>query len=264
MFNSAKKEKKDIHQQAMDWEASQTLSLQRSESRAWKITGVATGFAVLSLAGLVMMLPFYKVVPMTFLVDKATGAAQLIDASNVTPMTTAQMDKHWIEEYVNSRERYNWMLLQYDHDKTMALSGNDAAKAYSALYEGANSIDKQLGNYTERRIKIISTTLPPSNHGTAVVRFERNTRERSQDVEIGAQYVATISYAYQKPSVLTLEKDVVANPMGFKVTGYVVDRENKGASPLEAISTPMATNSNSVNVSVASPATTSNSEVNAK
>ena len=44
MFNSAKKEKKDIHQQAMDWVASQTLSLQRSESRAWKITGVATGF----------------------------------------------------------------------------------------------------------------------------------------------------------------------------------------------------------------------------
>lgn len=227
MFNSAKNEKKDIHQQAMNWEASQTLSLQQSESRAWKIAAVAIGLTVLSLAGLVMMLPFYKVVPMTFLVDKATGAAQLIDATNMTPMTTAQMDKHWIEEYVNSRERYNWMLLQYDHDKTLALSGNDTAKEYSALYEGANSIDKQLGNYTERRIKIISTTLPPSNHGTAVVRFERSTRERGQDVEIGAQYIATISYAYQKPSVLTLEKDVVANPMGFKVTGYVVDRENK-------------------------------------
>ena len=104
-------------------------------------------------------------------------------------------------------------------------------------------------NYTERRIKIISTTLPPSIHGTAVVRFERNTREHGQDVEIGAQYIATISYAYQKPTMLTLERDVVANPMGFKVTGYVVDKENKGVSLSEAIPvTPMATNANSVNV----------------
>ncbi|PPD55391.1 MAG: conjugal transfer protein TraJ [Methylotenera sp.] len=264
MFNAAKKASKDRHQQAMDWEASQTLSLQRSESRAWKITGVATGFAILSLAGLVMMLPFYKVVPMTFLVDQATGAAQLIDASNATPMTTAQMDKHWLEEYVNSRERYNWMLLQYDHDKTLALSDSDVAKAYRALYEGANAMDKQLGNYTERRIKIISTTLPPGNHGTAVVRFERNTRERGQDVEIGAQYVATMSYTYQKPSVLTLEKDVVANPMGFKVTGYVVDKENKGTSPLAGSSATMAAHNPQVNESVASPAITTHSEVNAQ
>lgn len=226
-------DKKDMYQQARDWEASQTLALMQSESRAWKIAGVSTVLTALSITGLVLMLPFYKVVPMTFLVDQATGAAQLVDTSTAIPMSSEQWDKHWVEEYVNSRERYNWMLLQYDHDKTMALSGDDIAKTYDALYQGVNSIDKQLGNYTERRIHIISSTLPPSNIGTAVVRFERSTRERGLDVEIGAEYIATLSYTYQQPTLRTLEKNIVANPSGFKVTGYVVDKVNKSSSPVE-------------------------------
>jgi type IV secretion system protein VirB8 len=228
------KDKTDIHQQARDWEASQTLALMQSESRAWKIAGVSTVFTALSITGLVVMLPFYKVVPMTFLVDQATGEAQLVDTSTAIPMSSEQWDKHWVEEYVNSRERYNWMLLQYDHDKTMALSGDEIAKAYDALYQGANSIDKQLGNYTERRIHIVSSTLPPSNSGTAVVRFERSTRERGLDVEIGAEYIATLSYTYQKPTLRTLEKNIIANPSGFKVTGYVVDKVNKSSNPVVA------------------------------
>ena len=240
------REEKNIHQQARDWEASQTLALMQSESRAWKIAGVSTALTALSVTGLVMMLPFYKIVPMTFLVDKATGAAQLVNTNSAIAMSSEQWDKHWVEEYVNSRERYNWMLLQYDHDKTMALSGDEIAKTYDALYQGANSIDKQLGNYTECRIHIVSSTLPPSNPGTAVVRFERGTRERGLDVEIGAEYIATLSYIYQKPTFRTLEKNVVANPGGFKVTGYVVDKVNKSSSPVEASSAAQAASNSEV------------------
>lgn len=239
-------DKTDIHQQARDWEASQTLALMQSESRAWKIAGVSTVLTALSITGLVVMLPFYKVVPMTFLVDQVTGEAQLVDTSTAIPMSSEQWDKHWVDEYVNSRERYNWMLLQYDHDKTMALSGDEIAKTYDALYQGANSIDKQLGNYTERRIHIVSSTLPPSNPGTAVVRFERSTRERGLDVEIGAEYIATLSYTYQKPTLRTLEKNIIANPSGFKVTGYVVDKVNKSISPVVANPAAQAANNSEV------------------
>lgn len=250
LANAVKKalhqEEKNMHQQAIDWEASQTLALMQSESRAWKIAGVSTALTALSVTGLVVMLPFYKIVPMTFLVDKATGAAQLVNTSSAIAMSSEQWDKHWVEEYVNSRERYNWMLLQYDHDKTMALSGDEIAKTYDALYQGANSIDKQLGNYTERRIHIVSSTLPPSNPGTAVVRFERSTRERGLDVEIGEEYIATLSYIYQKPTLRTLEKNVVANPGGFKVTGYVVDKVNKSSSPVEASSVTQAASNSEV------------------
>ncbi len=219
-------------EQAMDWEASVTRAYRISESRAWKIAIVATIIALMSLAGLVFMLPFYKVVPMTFLVDKATGEAQLVDAANPIPATSAQTDKHWVNEYVNSRERYNWMLLQYDYEHTLSLSDDNVAREFKAKFEGENGLDKQLGNYTERRIKIVSTTLPPGAPGTAIVRFERSTRERGYDIEVGAKFIATITYKYIQPSAFVPEKYLVINPMGFRVTGYVVDKEEKGASVL--------------------------------
>jgi len=229
--------KKDF-EQAIDWEASTTRAYRLSEARAWKIAAAAVIVALLSLGGLVFMLPFYKVVPMTFLVDKATGEAQLVDAASPIPVTNAQTDKHWINEYVNSRERYNWMLLQYDYDHTLSLSDDSAAREFKGKFEGENGLDKQLGNFTERRIKIVSTTLPPGAPGTAIVRFERTTRERGYDIEIGAKFIATITYKYSKPSTLVPEKYLVMNPMGFKVTGYVVDKEEKSApiqSPAAAL-----------------------------
>jgi hypothetical protein len=72
--------------------------------------------------------------------------------------------------------------------------------------------------------------LPPGALGTAIVRYERTTRERGYDTEIAGKYIASMTYVYEKPSLLTLQKDLDANPYGFKVTGYVVDREEKGAA----------------------------------
>ena len=108
LFNN----KKDIHQQALNWEASTAIALHQSEARAWNITKIMTLLAVLAITGLVFMLPFYKVIPMTFLVDKVTGEAQLVDTTNYKPATLNEAaDRHWVEEYVNTRERYNCCLL---------------------------------------------------------------------------------------------------------------------------------------------------------
>jgi type IV secretion system protein VirB8 len=223
--------KKDIHQQALNWEASTAIALHQSEVRAWNITKIMTLLAVLAITGLVFMLPFYKVIPMTFLVDKVTGEAQLVDTTGYKPASLNEAaDRHWVEEYVNTRERYNWMLLQSDYERTLALSAGDVLKNYRAMFGHDNALDKQLGNYTERRIHIVSTTLPPGAQGTAIIRYERTTRERGYDTEIAGKYIASMTYVYEKPSLLTLQKDLDANPYGFKVTGYVVDKEEKGAA----------------------------------
>ena len=241
LFNN----KKDIHHQAINWEASTTIAYQQSEARAWNIAKVSVLIGALSLAGLVFMLPFYKVVPMTFLVDKVTGEAQLVDTTGYKPaILNEAADRHWVEEYVNTRERYNWMLLQSDYERTLALSTGDVLKNYRAMFGHENSLDKQLGNYTERRIHIVSTTLPPGAPGNAIVRYERTTRERGYDTEIAGKYIASITYVYEKPSLLTLQKDLDANPYGFKVTGYVIDREEKGVAvnPVPTINTLQAVN----------------------
>lgn len=216
----------NIHKDALDWEADKALARARSESRAWKITYISLLFGALGFSSTVFMMPFYKIIPMVFMVDKAKGEAQLVDTTGTLPVSHDQMDKHWLEEYVNTRERYNWMLLQADYDRTMAMSDESVGNNYRSLFDGEQSIDKQLGSHTERRINIISTTLQPSSPGTAVVRFERTTRERGFDTEVAAKYIATISYLYQPPPATVLEKEFVKNPMGFRVIGYVVDKES--------------------------------------
>jgi type IV secretion system protein VirB8 len=146
------------------------------------------------------------------------------------------LDRHWAVEYVRSRERYDWNLLQFDYDTVLRYSDEAVARRYAAQFEGANALDKQLGAATELRINIVSVTLPAGDHGKAVVRFERSVVKRESGVpEAALRFIATLAFRYA-PSSLTQERDLIENPLGFRVTSYLVDREmvDPALSPVPA------------------------------
>jgi len=59
----------------------------------------------------------------------------------------------------------------------------------------------------------------------AVVRFQREQRRLDAErPEAPTFYVVTMSYEY-KPSMFGKEKDLIQNPLGFRVTSYRVDAE---------------------------------------
>ena len=224
--------KPSIFEEAVSWENSRHEALEKSEKRAWSIVRWTSALALLAMTALVILAPFYKIVPLTFEVDKLTGQAQLVDLTGPMPMTSTEaMDKHWVADYVRTRERFVWTLLQLDYDHAMNLSDERVAREYRAEYEGPNARDKRLGPGTDERVRILGVTLPPNEPGKAVVRFERITRRDGTDVDVGV-YVATLSYIYQPPSLFSKERNVVDNPLGFKVTGFVVDQELKTRAPL--------------------------------
>ena len=219
--------KPGIYEEAVSWENSRQEALEKSEARAWSVVRWTSVLAVMAMAALVILAPFYKIVPLTFEVDKLTGQAQLVDLTGPMPMTSTEaMDKHWVADYVRTRERFVWTLLQLDYDHTMNLSDERVAREYRAEYEGPNARDKRLGPGTDERVKILGVTLPPNEPGKAVVRFERTTRRDGTDIDVGF-YVATLSYKYEPPALFSKERNVVDNPLGFKVTGFVVDQELK-------------------------------------
>jgi type IV secretion system protein VirB8 len=224
--------KASIFDEAVSWENSRLEALEKSESRAWSMVRWTSVLAVLAMAALVILAPFYKIVPLTFEVDKLTGQAQLVDLTGPMPMTSTEaMDKHWVADYVRTRERFVWTLIQIDYDHTMNLSDERVAREYRADYEGQLARDKRLGPTTDERVKILGVTLPPNEPGKAVVRFERITRRDGTDIEVG-NYVATLSYKYEPPALFSRERNVVDNPLGFKVTGFVVDQELKTKAPV--------------------------------
>ena len=221
-----------IYEEAVSWENSRHEALEKSEARAWSMVRWTSILALLAMGALVILAPFYKIVPLTFEVDKLTGQAQLVDLTGAMPMTSTEaMDKHWVADYVRTRERFVWTLLQLDYDHTMNLSDERIAREYRAEYEGPNARDKRLGPGTDERVRILGVTLPPNEPGKAVVRFERTTRRDGTDVDVGV-YVATLSYKYQPPALFSKERNVVDNPLGFKVTGFVVDQELKSKAPV--------------------------------
>jgi type IV secretion system protein VirB8 len=210
----------------LDIEASLTHLQERSERRAWHVAYAAVGVAVLSVAALAVMVPFYRVVPLPIEVDRLTGESQVIDVLDARHVHTKEIqDKHWVETYVRERERYDWGLLQMDYDSVLAMSDDVVARDYRGIYSGPDALDRQLGVGTERRVRILSVTLPPDEPGHAVVHVERTSFRNGQaDAESTQRFVITLAYTY-RPPVFMRESVAIANPFGFKVTAYSRDPE---------------------------------------
>jgi len=209
---------------ALDWEASIVQMQERSERRAWQVAKVASVIALACAVAFVSMLPFYRLIPLPIEVDRLTGDAEVIDVLDARHIKLTELvDKHWLTTYVQTRERYFWPFLQMDYDAVRAMSDGRAGHDYEQIYAGPDALDKSLGPDIERRIRILSTSLPPGEPGRAVVRFMRTTVDHGQ-VERPECFLATIAYQY-KPRLLEREREGTLNPLGFKVTAYSRDAD---------------------------------------
>jgi type IV secretion system protein VirB8 len=214
------------YRRAQDFEVSLTHMQERSERRAWYVATACVLVALLCAAALAVMVPFYRVVPLPIEVDRLTGEAQVIDVLDARHVHMRDIeDKHWVEAYVRSRERYEWGLLQMDYDRVLNMSDERVARDYRQIFSGPNALDRQLGASTQRRIRILSTTLVPDEPGRAVVHIERTTWKNGvENAEPRERFVITLAFTY-RPAVFTRERTAIDNPFGFKVTAYSRDPE---------------------------------------
>jgi type IV secretion system protein VirB8 len=236
---------KEYFQRATDWEADRQSRLEKSERRAWMVAIASALMAVIAVAGMAALAPFKRVVPMVFAVDRATGNTELVNAAderNVAELGYQELlDKHWAARYVVARESYFYRLLQTDYDFVLMLSADDVGRDYARLFEGAEPRDKKLGPQTEWRVTILSVSLQRDGVGSkAVVRFQREQRRLDAErPETPTYYVATMAYEY-KPSMFGKEKDLIQNPLGFRVVSYRVDSELAPITESSATSSPPA------------------------
>lgn len=214
------------YRRALDFEVSVTHLQERSERRAWYVAASAVVVAILCVVALAVMVPFYRVVPLPIEVDRLTGEAQVIDVLDAKQVHMCEVeDKHWVEVYVRSRERYDWGLLQMDYDRVLDMSDDRVARDYRAIYSGPDALDRKLGANTQRRIRILSTTLVPDEPGHAVVHIEQTTWKNGIDnAEPPQRFVITLAFTY-RPAIFTRARTAIENPFGFRVTAYSRDPE---------------------------------------
>lgn len=213
--------------EARAWEADREVERAKSVRLAWR---VATGFGVvaaLAVAAVVVMLPLKTTENRIVYVDRVTGNQEVVSVINAREIASNRElnEKFWARKYVIARESYLYTLLQLDYDTVLALSSDEVGRPYAKSFDGENAKDKRLGPGVEERVKVISVVLPPDQVGKAVVRFEKLVKRVNADqAEPPQTFVATMAFEF-RPSVRGREKDLIENPLGFKVTAYRVDAE---------------------------------------
>jgi type IV secretion system protein VirB8 len=227
-------EETQFYDQGRDWETDKSLRLHKSERRAWWVAGIACVLAFASGIGLSFLAPLKSTVPYVFAIDRATGNVELVSAADDRTVMGYQelLDKHWTQKYVIARESYFYRLLQADYDTVLSMSTDDVGRDYARQYDGVNARDKKLGAGMELKVKVLSVTLNGDAVGLkATVRFEKTPKRTEAETSDPPQYfIATLAYEYRM-SMKGQEKELIQNPLGYKVTSYRVDAEIGTMSP---------------------------------
>ena len=211
---------------ARSWEYDREQRVDRSERRAWRVAGVASLIALASMAAHIARDMRPVAAPPIIAIDKTTGNTEIISAGDdVSKNYSEMLAMFFCNQYVIARETYQYTSLQTDYDRILAWSSDDMGRVYSKIFEGDNARDKRLGPTTEERIKVISVVPPAESTNKMVVRYEKTTRRNGADIAEPPQpFIATLAFEF-KPSARGVAKDLIANPLGFKVTSYRSDSE---------------------------------------
>ncbi len=226
---------------ARSWEADRDARRDRSESYAWRVACGASMVAIAAVIGIATLAPYRRNVPYLFAMENSTGNVEFVGAVDDRRITGYQelLDKHWAQRYIVARESYNYKLLQSDYDTVLGMSVEAVGRDFARLYEGGNARDARYGASVEIKVSVLSVQLSKNAAGSqAVIRFIKSPRRVEADFSDPPQYfIATIAYEY-KPTMAGKEKDLIANPLGYRVSTYRVDAEIAPVAPASKGVTP--------------------------
>ena len=214
-----------VSENGISWEVSRLQLLEQSEAKAWN-TAKLMGVTIVGLiVAICIMMPLKKTEPFVIQVDKSTGLTEVLSIANAKDIPVSEMmDKYWLNQYVLSRESYDWRTLENDYIKTREMSMPTIFDSYASQYgQSEGSLEMQLGD--RKRIVVDIHSVVPNGNGIATVRFTKRLVDTKSNMEQSRQgWTATIGYEYF-PDFKVEEAKRLINPFGFKVTTYRVDPE---------------------------------------
>lgn len=204
------------------WEQEVIANAFQSRNRAWILSFVCMGIAVLSLITLLLLLPLKTFEPYVVAVDRNTGYLEVTKGlyqGNLTQdeaITQANLVK-----YVSLRESYNPSVLRENYELASLMSQGAALQEYQQIWNGKNPNNPSiiLGRKAAIDIKIQSVSF--LNDKTASIRFQRELKENNQTKL--SYWTAIIDYQYAQKPMKMAERFL--NPLGFQVTSYRVNTE---------------------------------------
>lgn len=213
-----------------NWEAERAADLEKSRKLAWMFASLMGFCLVVAVIALAMLTPLRRTVPYVVKQDAQTGNLEVLQSFDNRVIGNQELlNKYWARRYVLAREQYNWWLVAADYDTVSSLTDPSIFKEYADQFVGEKGLDKVFGDFTERKVKVLSIAPSPSNAQQMVVRIERTTISKGNVVEAPTVFVVNMTFRY-KPNTYASEAELIRNPMGFQVYSYRRDVEVPGTS----------------------------------
>jgi type IV secretion system protein VirB8 len=209
-----------IFSQGANWETTRVSELQSSRKLGWAVAGVLAVCLLAAVIALALLTPLRRTVPYLIKQDAQTGNIEVLQSfDNRVVGSQEVLNKYWARRYVTAREQYNWYLVGSDYDNVAAMTDPVIFKEYGDQFLGEKGLDKVFGDFTERKIKILSIAPSPTNAQQMVVRFERTTISKGVVVEAPTTFVVNLTFRYN-PNAYASEAELIRNPMGYQVFSY--------------------------------------------
>ena len=210
-------------EEARTWDLDRREQSAKSVRRAWTVSGVSLGVAVLALGALIGITPLKRVDPFVVRVDNATGIVDVVPTYRGDGPVSELVTRHLLMTYITARERYALAVAESDYDTVGAYQSAPLNASWVALWDRVNP-DSPLNAYrdgTTARVQVQAITFLKRASGAddlAQVRFIRGVRPGGNGQEQLTHYIATVQYGYGTPS--HDDHTRALNPLGFRVLEY--------------------------------------------
>lgn len=224
--------------ESASWDLDRARQALRSARVGWVVAGTAC-FVIVLLAGALMLLtPLKSVEPFLIRVDRTTGIVDVVPTYTGHATLNQAVTRYFLSHYIAVCERFNYSTAESDYEECGAFQTPQENEAWYARWNPSNPASPlnqhKDGSTVSVRIEDVTFFKRASGiENLAQVRYLTVTHEGSGATGPQAHWIATLEYAYGKPS--SDPKERLLNPLGFKVVSMTREPEVlSGASPAHA------------------------------
>lgn len=224
-------------EEAASWDLDRWRAARRSSRFGWTVAAIACGVIVLLSAALLALTPLKRVVPFVVRVNPSTGVVDVVPAYTGHATLSQTVTRYFLVHYIETCERFNYATAESDYEQCGAFQTPAENQAWYARWNPSNphsplNVHKDGSTVSVRVEAVTFFTRASGIRNLAQVRYLTLERQGSGAVERVRHWIATIEYAYGKPSSHARQR--LWNPLGFKVVSVTREPEVLPETPVTA------------------------------
>ena len=226
--------------ESASWDADRAAQQGRSLRLLGAVAGAGWVLAIVTGLALILLMPLKRVEPFLIRVDSSTGLVDVVPVYAGSSSMPQAVTRYFLDHYVTVCERFDYATAESDYQECGAFHTAAMNQAWYQRWAKTNPASP-LNVYRDGstvRAQVSSVSFFTRANGVsdlAQVRYVRTIRSAAGDDPRVTHWIATIQYAYGKPS--TDPRTRLWNPLGFKITDFHAEPEVLPEGP--AAATPM-------------------------